>query len=184
MSGRENKREKREKFVRNSKDSCLKRVEENARERVLTAAPSGRRSSLLFPFRAYDTQRYIATPIATTHACIYIPFITWRESGRKERSAFRRAKEHFRIPPSRWANVRPPIVLSNFLFHFFPNSMQDRSRLITRVHPLSRGGDVVASRFARRNEQQPKSRGIYITRGYWRAFLSPTEYRYHERCSR
>lgn len=71
MSGRENKREKREKFVRNSKDSCLKRVEENARERVLTAAPSGRRSSLLFPFRAYDTQRYIATPIATTHACIY-----------------------------------------------------------------------------------------------------------------
>lgn len=50
-----------------------------------------------------------------------------------------------------------------------------------------RDSRVTRKRRERQLDSDPFSRKIYIyiyiTRGYWRAFLTPTEYRYHDRCS-
>lgn len=152
----------------NWKDSRLKRAEETGSRSTYSWPPPRRTLSFisrlsLFPAYKVNSRRHtLAYPLSLSKS--------------KENPLQR----PFSNPPP-WAGVRPPIVLSNFLFHFFLLLLflrfRQNSKKIVRIKTVpinprvaSSGVAQCRSRFV--EERLVSSRGIYITRGYWRAFLT------------
>lgn len=154
----------------NWKGSRLKRAEETGSRSTYSWPPPRRTLSFISRLSLFPAYK-VNSRTTTTHTCI--PLITFEE----QRESLQRP---FSNPPP-WAGVRPPIVLSNFLFHFFLLLLflrfRQNSKKIVRmkavpINPRVASSGVAQCRSRFVEERLVSSRGIYITRGYWRAFLT------------